>query len=216
VPVTGPSEAGALERMRWIPRLLFLDGWDPKVHSRLVHRFPQSIVGVRVPSDANVVELARSGARVVHLAGATHARSGAPFLGDRIAAAHRALVEAGIREQVTLVGSGGIVLAEHVPKAILLGLDAVALDTALLVALQARFRSRGSGEAPSVWMPRIEREWAVQRIVNLSAAWRDQLLEIMGAMGIREVRRLRGEVGRCMFQRDLEREAFAGIDGFDG
>jgi hypothetical protein len=37
----------------------------------------------------------------------------------------------------------------------------------------------------------------------------------MGAMGLREVRRLRGELGRAMFQRDLEREAFGGIDGYD-
>jgi hypothetical protein len=33
-------------------------------------------------------------------------------------------------------------------------------------------------------------------------------------MGLREVRRLRGETGRAMFQRDLEAEAFAGIEGF--
>jgi hypothetical protein len=40
------------------------------------------------------------------------------------------------------------------------------------------------------------------------------LLEIMGAMGLREVRRLRGETGRAMFQNELEREAFAGIEGY--
>jgi hypothetical protein len=38
----------------------------------------------------------------------------------------------------------------------------------------------------------------------------------MGAMGLREVRRLRGEIGRAMFQKDLEREAFAGIEGYSG
>jgi hypothetical protein len=43
---------------------------------------------------------------------------------------------------------------------------------------------------------------------NLSASWQDQLLEILGAMGLREVRRLRGETGRCMLQADLEREVF--------
>jgi hypothetical protein len=36
----------------------------------------------------------------------------------------------------------------------------------------------------------------------------------MGAMGLREVRRLRGETGRAMFQNELEREAFAGIEGY--
>jgi hypothetical protein len=52
--------------------------------------------------------------------------------------------------------------------------------------------------------------------MNLTASWRDQLLEILGAMGMREVRRLRGEMGRAMFAKSLEREAFAGIEGYDG
>jgi hypothetical protein len=30
------------------------------------------------------------------------------------------------------------------------------------------------------------------------------------------VRRLRGELGRCMFQADLEAEAFRGIKGYGG
>jgi hypothetical protein len=46
------------------------------------------------------------------------------------------------------------------------------------------------------------------------ASWRDQLLEILGAMGIREVRRLRGEMGRAMFMKTLEKDAFAEIEGF--
>jgi hypothetical protein len=57
----------------------------------------------------------------------------------------------------------------------------------------------------------IDPEWGAQRIMNLVGAWRDQLLEVMGAMGIREVRRLRGEVGRAMFQDELEAEIFAPI-----
>jgi len=54
----------------------------------------------------------------------------------------------------------------------------------------------------------------VQRVKNLLGSWRDQLLEVLGAMGLREVRRLRGEMGRAMFQRDLEEEAFAEIEGY--
>ncbi len=51
--------------------------------------------------------------------------------------------------------------------------------------------------------------------MNLIASWRDQLLEISGAMGLREVRRMRGEMGRAMFMVDLERESFAGIEGYE-
>ena len=42
------------------------------------------------------------------------------------------------------------------------------------------------------------------------------MLEILGAMGIREVRRLRGEFGRSMVVRNLEDEAFEGIAGYVG
>ena len=34
------------------------------------------------------------------------------------------------------------------------------------------------------------------------------MLEVLGAMGLREVRRLRGEVGRAMFVDELQREIF--------
>jgi len=44
-------------------------------------------------------------------------------------------------------------------------------------------------------------------------AWRNQLLELMGAMGLREVRRLRGETGRCMFFEDLEQASFGKLFG---
>jgi glutamate synthase domain-containing protein 2 len=108
-------------------------------------------------------------------------------------------------------------MAADVAKAVICGLDAVGLDTAVLVALQARLegecRDRGTAR---VTLPRFEEAWGVQRLCNLVAAWRDQFLEILGAMGLREVRRLRGEQGRAMFQADLEREAFAGIVGFEG
>jgi len=36
---------------------------------------------------------------------------------------------------------------------------------------------------------------------------------VMGAMGIREMRRLRGEVGRSMWFEDLERESFGPLFG---
>ena len=56
-------------------------------------------------------------------------------------------------------------------------------------------------------------DWGSQRIANLIGAWHGQLLEVMGAMGMREARRLRGEVGRSMWFEDLEREHFGPIFG---
>ena len=56
-----------------------------------------------------------------------------------------------------------------------------------------------------------DRAYAAQRMVNLMGAWHSQLIEVLGAMGIREVRRLRGEVGRAIFMEDIEKEAFGDL-----
>ena len=96
-------------------------------------------------------------------------------------------------------------------------MDLVALDTPLIAAMQGEFEGECKDRVESKFtLPKnLNREWGIQRILNLTAAWRDQLLEILGAMGLREVRRLRGEIGRAMFQVDLEREAFASIEGYE-
>jgi glutamate synthase domain-containing protein 2 len=211
-PLVARGEAALLEQLPEAPGLIFLEGFDADQFADVRRRFPESVVGVRVGFGADVLELYRLGVRVFHLAADYHGRAAGRFVMDVVQDAHRRLVEAGVREEVTLVGSGGIVMAEHVPKAIICGLDVVGLDTALWVALQARFAGDvADRQTAKVAFPRVPQAWAMQRLANLAASWRDQLLEVMGAMGLREVRRLRGELGRCMFQRDLEREAFGEI-----
>ncbi|MGD8850429.1 MAG: glutamate synthase-related protein, partial [Anaerolineales bacterium] len=151
-----------------------------------------------------------------HLTADFHGGTQNGFVLDAIRAAHEKLVNAGMRERISLLGSGGIAAAEHVPKAIICGLDATALDTPLLIALQAQFiGDYTTQEVNSVRLLPFDESWGRQRIMNLLGSWRDQLLEILGAMGLREVRRLRGEMGRAMFQIDLEQEAFTGIPGFE-
>jgi hypothetical protein len=39
-------------------------------------------------------------------------------------------------------------------------------------------------------------------------AWHSQILEMMGAMGIREARRLRGETGRAIFFDEIDKDIF--------
>jgi len=209
VPMIGPKDWYWLDQLSWSPRMIMQDGWDRELYDALQRRFPGSIVCIRVPMNKNLLELVQQGARVFHLTANYHGYIDDRFVMDLILQAHQRLVDAGVREEVTLIGSGGIILAEHVPKAIICGLDAVALDVALAVALQARFTGEClDRETDSLSFPHLEMAWGVQRLKNFAASWRDQLLEILGAMGMREVRRLRGEIGRCMFQRDLEREIF--------
>jgi glutamate synthase domain-containing protein 2 len=213
-PLVAMGEVSLLERVPAPPRVVFLDGWDEGAFGDLRRRLPGTVVGVRVGFDAEVLRLFDRGVRLFHLTADYHGRAVGRFVMDAIQEVHRSLVEAGVREEVTLVGSGGVVMAEHVPKAIICGLDAVALDTALWSALQARFHGAVlRRESARVSFPRLSVAWGAQRLANLAAAWHDQLLEVMGAMGLREVRRLRGELGRCMFQGDLERDAFGEIQG---
>jgi glutamate synthase domain-containing protein 2 len=127
---------------------------------------------------------------------------------------HGTLVKQGLRDEVTLVASGGIAQAEHVTKAIICGADLVAIDIPLLLALECRLCDECErGQPCPIVLEEIDPEYAVHRIVNLIGAWHQQLIEMLGAMGIREVRRLRGETGRCMFFEDLERDTFGRLFG---
>lgn len=220
VPLVGREDANALGGLRYTPLMIELEGWNETLFREIRMRFADSTICLRQDffSKEDLSKYYHSGVRVFHLAANYHGRErNGRFVLDLIREAHGAFLEAGCRDEVTLLGSGGIIAAEHVPKAIICGLDAVALDTSLLAALQARFlgecldRKRSCFQLPR----RLTVDWGVQRIENLLASWRDQLLEVLGAMGLREVRRLRGEIGRAMFQKNLEREAFAGIEGYD-
>ncbi len=114
-----------------------------------------------------------------------------------------------------MIVSGGIALAEHMAKAIICGADLVAVDTPLLVALGCRVcrdgRQCDAGNACPAEIGSVDSAYAAQRMVNLMGAWHSQLIEVLGAMGIREVRRLRGEVGRAIFMEDIEKEAFGDL-----
>lgn len=221
VAVLRAEDGNRLSELNFTPRLIEMQGWDQPLFDALSERFPESIIALRTGFEAeeSLVEYAERGVRVFHLLADLHGRSmDGRFVLDLIRSAHKRLVDAGIRDEVTLIGGGGIIAAEHVAKAILCGLDAVALDTPLLVALQAKFNGGcdARGNSSFIFPHALSEEWGVQRLKNLAASWRDQLLEVMGAMGLREVRRLRGEMGRAMFMRTLEAEAFAGIEGYAG
>jgi hypothetical protein len=226
VPLLKPGQEGKLQALGYSPMMIEInlgDSTPADIQSSfdtLQTNYPEAVIALRLDytDPETLLEFAGLGLRTFHLLADYHGRGADDeFVLEMIRSAHQAFVDARMRGQVTLIGSGGIVAAEHVPKAIIAGLDVVALDTPLLVAMQAEFDGECASRQTSRFsLPaNLPAEWAVQRIKNMSAAWRDQLLEILGAMGLREVRRLRGEMGRAMFQVDLEREAFAEIDGYD-
>jgi len=130
------------------------------------------------------------------------------FISESIRKLHLNLVKRHMRDEITLLGKGGIAAAEHVPKAIICGADAVILDLSLLVAMGCRICDECRIDRCPAELKTLDPEIAAQRIINMTCAWRDQLLEILSAMGIRDVRRLRGEVGRAMFYEEIEKESF--------
>jgi len=136
------------------------------------------------------------------------------FVKDMIRQIHTTLVEKGIRDEITLIAGGGIALPEHVAKAIICGADLVTINLPLLVALECHLcDSCQPGTPCPARLEQIDFHYGVGRMTNLIAAWHDQLIELMGAMGMREVRRLRGDVGRAMFFENLEEETFGKLYG---
>ena len=217
IPLINRENRTVLQGMSFGPRMIELEGWDTSTFAELRQRFPQALICLRIPFGTDLMDLYLKGVRIFHLTADYHGRSGdGRFILDLIRQAHQGFVEAGVRDEVTLIGSGGLIAAEHLPKALICGLDLIALDTPLVVAMQGDFQGECSSRTDSRFtLPRkFSTTWGAQRLKNMCASWRDQLLEVLGAMGIREVRRLRGEMGRAMFMKELEAEAFAGVEGY--
>jgi len=220
IPLVKPGEQDGLELLSSTPLMVEMDGWDGSLHQQISSLFPETLIALRIPfiDPPELLEFHKKEIHVFHLLADYHGRSpDGKFVLDSIRQAHKTFVDAGVRQEVTLLASGGMIAAEHIPKALLCGLDAIGLDTPVLVALQADFGGEcAERERSQITLPtNLTQEWGVQRLMNLMASWRDQLLEISGAMGLREIRRMRGEMGRAMFMHELEQEAFAGIEGYE-
>ena len=136
------------------------------------------------------------------------------FIKDMIRHIHTNLIESGNRDEITIMAGGGIALPEHLAKAIICGADLVTINLPLLIALECHLcDSCKPGMPCPAKLEKIDFDYGVGRMTNLIAAWHDQLIEVMGAMGMREVRRLRGDVGRAMFFEQLEEETFGKLFG---
>ncbi|TMI49385.1 hypothetical protein E6H20_07885 [Candidatus Bathyarchaeota archaeon] len=217
VPIV--DENSIYETIEKKPAVVEYDAEESDLFEKLARRLPSSIVIARIPlrEDTGMVvcKLAREGVHGLHLYADYHGQdySKDPLhLSASLKEAHQQLVKEGLRDQVTIIASGGITLAEHVPKAIICGADLVGIDTTVLVALQAEFLGETRDRESYKLRPRrIDPGWGAQRLVNLFGVWHDQLIEILSAMGMRDVRRLRGDIGRSMMDTELREQSFKGI-----
>lgn len=178
--------------------------------------FPETLFIIRLAFQPGIEEMAtefaQRGVEAIHLyannEGEEYHATPSRYIRDLIRSVHLSLVKASIRDEVTLMVSGGFAAAEHLSKAIICGADIVGLDLSLAVALGCQMCPDCDATRCPAGCDPIPFEWAVQRIVNLMRSWHDQLLEILSAMGLREVRRLRGETGRAIFQEKMEEGLF--------
>jgi acyl carrier protein len=109
-------------------------------------------------------------------------------------------LEEGIRNRVSIVAGGSIRSGADVVKAIALGADCVYIGTAALVALGCRLcRSCHTGRCN--WgiatqredlVKRLNSDWGCKRLVNLLTAWKHEIMEMMGGMGINSIESLKG------------------------
>jgi glutamate synthase domain-containing protein 2 len=190
-----------------------------------VNKINRCVTIIRLPATKGIEDivsrLAHNGAEVINIVADyrsreinNHAGAERRFLKDIIRSVHKRLVEDSIRDEVTLVASGGIAMAEHAAKAMLCGADLTAIDIPLMIALGARIYEEPEKRLVlPEGLDKVAPQILKQRIVNLLAAWHSQILEVMGAMGIREVSRLRGEAGRAIFFEEIERDTFGNLFG---
>jgi glutamate synthase domain-containing protein 2 len=150
---------------------------------------PGTIISVRVPFGDNleelVEELTYAGVEVIHLYADVNgqtfkksliknaSQSEQGFIKDMTLNVHRHLVDLRIRDEVMLIVSGGIAVAEHVAKAIICGADLTAIDLPLLLALECRYckRCHDNPQLPCpVELKEVNPQWGAQRIINLIGA----------------------------------------------
>jgi len=110
------------------------------------------------------------------------------------------LRQEGIRNQASVVISGGIRNSGDVAKAIALGADAIYIGTAALMALGCTCCQQchtgkcawGICTSDLALTKRINPDIGARRLANLLRAWSIELKDILGGMGINAVESLRG------------------------
>lgn len=153
--------------------------------------------------------IARSGADIIAIDGFRGGTGAAPTrIRDNVgipielalAVVDQRLREEGIRNDVSLIVGGSIRSAADVVKAVALGADACYIATAALLALGCHLcRSCQTGKCnwgiatqrPEL-VARLDPETGSRRLINLLTAWKHEIKELMGGMGINSIEALKG------------------------
>jgi glutamate synthase domain-containing protein 2 len=172
---------------------------------------------VSTPNDVDMVAVGvyYAGGRIVHLDGSHGDTGTAPNIAKKniakkniampieyaIGRVHQFLLAEGIRDQVTVIASGGVRGPWDIAKAIALGADGCVVGTGELVALgcircgaceSGRGCARGIATTDDELLEMVSVAWCTQRLVNMYHAWRELLMDILYRLGLDSVAALRG------------------------
>ncbi len=183
---------------------------------------PQALVSVKVstPTDVDMVAVGSyyAGAHIVHLDGSYGGTGAAPEIAKKniampiefaIPKVHKYLQGENIRDEITVMASGGVRSAYDIAKAIALGADGAVLGTSELIAIGCTRcsnceRGRGCPFGLTTTDPElsllIEPEWGAQRISNLNASYAKQLGDILRRLGLKNIRDLRGRTDLLVYK----------------
>jgi len=185
---------------------------------------PNCLVSVKVstPTDVDMVAVGSyyAGAHIIHLDGSYGGTGAAPDIAKKniampiefaIPKVHKFLTAEGIRDKVTLIASGGIRTAFDALKAIAMGADGVVIGTAEMIALgcvrcstceSGRGCPRGIASTDPELQDLMTLEWATQRLINLQNAWREQMIFVLGKLGMKSIKDLRGRTDTLCYISD--------------
>lgn len=117
-----------------------------------------------------------------------------------LAAVDARLRKEGIRSRASIIAAGGFRNSGDVIKAIALGADAIYLGTAALVAMgcvlcQKCYTGKcawGIATNDPALAKRLNPDIAAERLTNLIRAWKNEIKEMLGSMGINAIESIRG------------------------
>jgi glutamate synthase domain-containing protein 2 len=180
---------------------------------------------VSTPNDVEMVAVGSycAGAHIVHMDGSYGGTGAAPNIAKKniampieyaISNVHQFLVSEGVRDEVTLIVSGGVRNPWDIAKAIAMGADGVVLGTAEIVSFgcircgcceSGRGCPRGICTTDPELLELLTVDWCTQRLINMHNAFREVLVDILFRLGVESVTALRGRTDLLMHM-DYEKE----------